>query len=659
MQFNWHGKLRGYKGPPNGSESKTLTYFFVFDDINDAASAHTDVELTHASWLVRYISQIEYAGAPAPHGAHDGTSYYDGQLIFVARLTDPTHPVDAEHVFATVKQFAEVFGMLQAFVELQPSSDGFVEFRAEYMKISAAKSALRQAGPVSQHVVGVRPVNHCFIPCLVADTDQELHIHCHELASVSQQAGVANDVAPLQVGMAGLGITTPPKESNDVSTFTNVSPTGRTAWRVDQEGHHVPAAPPMTLPKANTGYGIVDQAGPSRGRFNSAPAPQVHPMAMVDNGAMRHASWNGAYYGPASPPPNKSAAQAIILWKIERGQDVRTTVMMRNIPNKMTCWQLKEVLDQTSHGKYDFSYLRIDFQQGTNVGYAFVNFADPMDIAPFFRRHVDRPWTMGNNRRCEMSYATVQGYDCLVEKFRNSAIMSEFSDYRPKLWYSDDTAPTLELIGTEKPFPGPNNFSKQQRSHDNAGQVGLYPPKKGNQKNSRTHRSQFDRGTPSQLQEDAMFQQANQLALSRGGYADGEGAYAAADPRTPYVAGAPGGGRTFVDPSGNVWLPNAHGSFSFLGQAPVNGNVWAPGAVQYPVGPGFGNAAGYTHQPLGNGYAQAPSEHAYALANHQPMGHFAHATGTLPANGRYAAPVMGVNTGFQNGFGPVGHGIQH
>jgi hypothetical protein len=35
--------------------------------------------------------------------------------------------------------------------------------------------------------------------------------------------------------------------------------------------------------------------------------------------------------------------------------------MLRNIPNKVNQAELKQILDQSSFGKFDFAYLRIDF----------------------------------------------------------------------------------------------------------------------------------------------------------------------------------------------------------------------------------------------------------------------------------------------------------
>ncbi|KAF7587461.1 hypothetical protein BBP40_007206 [Aspergillus hancockii] len=156
---------------------------------------------------------------------------------------------------------------------------------------------------------------------------------------------------------------------------------------------------------------------------------------------------------------------AVEIERIRLGLDVRTTIMLRNIPNKIDQTMLKAIVDETSHGKYDFMYLRIDFANNCNVGYAFINFEDPIDIIDFVNVRAGRTC----DKVAEVSYATIQGKDCLVQKFRNSSVMLEHPSFRPKIFHTG----IGPLAGTEDRFPGPDNPSKMRRSIENAEHVYL------------------------------------------------------------------------------------------------------------------------------------------------------------------------------------------
>ena len=54
----------------------------------------------------------------------------------------------------------------------------------------------------------------------------------------------------------------------------------------------------------------------------------------------------------------------IDLDRIEKGLDTRTTVMIKNIPNKLTDKDLIEYINKVCPRKIDFLYLRMDFQNG-------------------------------------------------------------------------------------------------------------------------------------------------------------------------------------------------------------------------------------------------------------------------------------------------------
>ncbi|KAI5864582.1 RNA recognition motif 2-domain-containing protein [Durotheca rogersii] len=183
--------------------------------------------------------------------------------------------------------------------------------------------------------------------------------------------------------------------------------------------------------------------------------------------------------------------------RIREGIDVRTTIMLRNIPNKVDQTLLKRIVDESSWGKYDFMYLRIDFANDCNVGYAFINFVDPLDIIDFVNARGNQRWNcFKSDKVAEISYATIQGKDCLVQKFRNSSVMLEAPHYRPKLFYTLN-GPRPDMAGQEEPFPEPDNQSKMKRSCENAEHVGLFTPHAGQhfRDEQRRRRSQFDRGT--------------------------------------------------------------------------------------------------------------------------------------------------------------------
>ena len=61
-------------------------------------------------------------------------------------------------------------------------------------------------------------------------------------------------------------------------------------------------------------------------------------------------------------PPNER--NQVDLERIDAGLDTRTTVMIKNIPNKLTDRDLIEYINRVCPRKIDFLYLRMDFQNG-------------------------------------------------------------------------------------------------------------------------------------------------------------------------------------------------------------------------------------------------------------------------------------------------------
>eukprot|EP00437_Effrenium_voratum_P011483 CAMPEP_0181455848 /NCGR_PEP_ID=MMETSP1110-20121109/30965_1 /TAXON_ID=174948 /ORGANISM="Symbiodinium sp., Strain CCMP421" /LENGTH=295 /DNA_ID=CAMNT_0023580237 /DNA_START=15 /DNA_END=903 /DNA_ORIENTATION=+ len=112
----------------------------------------------------------------------------------------------------------------------------------------------------------------------------------------------------------------------------------------------------------------------------------------------------------------------------------KTTVMLRNIPNRYSQASLLQEIDAAGYeGTYDFFYLPMDTQNRTNVGYAFINFLTPQDLERFmtgfaayaFQQHCSQ-------KLAQVSLAHIQGFIENIRHFSNRAVAhSRNSQYRP------------------------------------------------------------------------------------------------------------------------------------------------------------------------------------------------------------------------------------
>ncbi|CAN6234853.1 unnamed protein product [Urochloa humidicola] len=147
--------------------------------------------------------------------------------------------------------------------------------------------------------------------------------------------------------------------------------------------------------------------------------------------------------------------------RIIQGEDSRTTLMIKNIPNKYTSKMLLAAIDESHRGIYDFIYLPIDFKNKCNVGYAFINMINPENIVPFYKTFHGKRWEKFNSEKvASLAYARIQGKSALVVHFQNSSLMNEDKRCRPILFHSDGPN-----AGDQEPFPvGPNIRSRPGRS---------------------------------------------------------------------------------------------------------------------------------------------------------------------------------------------------
>jgi hypothetical protein len=103
------------------------------------------------------------------------------------------------------------------------------------------------------------------------------------------------------------------------------------------------------------------------------------------------------------------------------------TLMICNIPCRITLQQLVEVIDSMGFaGKYDFLHLPIGGGSSagsrSNLGYGFINFADPVDAEPFRKAFMNYQFEGTSSAKvCTVRPAHIQGLENNILHFDRSA----------------------------------------------------------------------------------------------------------------------------------------------------------------------------------------------------------------------------------------------
>ncbi|KAF8107824.1 hypothetical protein N665_0116s0031 [Sinapis alba] len=135
------------------------------------------------------------------------------------------------------------------------------------------------------------------------------------------------------------------------------------------------------------------------------------------------------------------------LEKIINGEDSRTTLMIKNIPNKYTSKMLLAAIDEKNQGTYNFLYLPIDFKNKCNVGYAFINMLSPDLIIPFYEAFNGKKWDKFNSEKvASLAYARIQGKAALIAHFQNSSLMNEDMRCRPIIFDTPNNSDSVQQV---------------------------------------------------------------------------------------------------------------------------------------------------------------------------------------------------------------------
>nr|XP_043621985.1 protein MEI2-like 2 [Erigeron canadensis]XP_043621986.1 protein MEI2-like 2 [Erigeron canadensis] len=219
--------------------------------------------------------------------------------------------------------------------------------------------------------------------------------------------------------------------------------------------------------------------------FSTMSSPRISPMfpgnghyqgigptiaeSLAERGRNRRVDQNG------SQTDGKKQFQ-LDIDKIRSGEDTRTTLMIKNIPNKYTSKMLLAAIDENHSGTYDFLYLPIDFKNKCNVGYAFINMLSPTHIIPFYQAFNGKKWEKFNSEKvASLAYARIQGKMALVTHFQNSSLMNEDKRCRPILFHSEGS----EAADQEPLSSNSLNIQMHRSNGSDSGDSSGSPPKDG------------------------------------------------------------------------------------------------------------------------------------------------------------------------------------
>ena len=104
-------------------------------------------------------------------------------------------------------------------------------------------------------------------------------------------------------------------------------------------------------------------------------------------------------------------------------EDRRTTIMIKNIPNKFTKESLLNIIDKDFKIAYDIFILPTDVASYKNFGYSFINFTSSYYIPYFYYLFNGKKWSSTNSLKiCEITYSKIQGRNNLLSHYANKIV---------------------------------------------------------------------------------------------------------------------------------------------------------------------------------------------------------------------------------------------
>lgn len=125
--------------------------------------------------------------------------------------------------------------------------------------------------------------------------------------------------------------------------------------------------------------------------------------------------------------------------------DIPTTLMIKNIPNRVSREQLvEEVMSRMPMGSFDFLYLPNDFKTRAGFGYAFINMASSEAVDLFLAEFNKKRLNCASglySKPIEVSAARVQGFTANVNRLISSPVLFSADEGSLPLIFNRDQIP--------------------------------------------------------------------------------------------------------------------------------------------------------------------------------------------------------------------------
>ncbi|KAL8791431.1 MAG: hypothetical protein Q9213_000047 [Squamulea squamosa] len=334
----------------------TGTVYASFTDVRDAIEAVRGLRGFGWNWLVQFLSVPE-----PPMDSNQGdskgmmTPKYEGQLIVKAEFSGPVTFFNADTVGRLILDLLNNYGSVMAHKVIS-TMHPVVAYRAEFFDVKDADHAII-------HLNGFR-IAGCTMsvksyqdegPVIVSQEDSFLddrfsHLELESLPARSTMPISRSPLfSPFPIPSPSYNGTLTPGFPNSRSSsmfFGGLSPDflGQRIGDGSPISRNMPSYPASGMQTPTWSSFDATSSNPGAvGQERQTPMSSFHSLHQYPRSLVRHG-------GRQAPDPSSGHHNVVDVNRIRKGADVRTTAM------------LKDIVDETSWGRYDFMYLRIGEQ---------------------------------------------------------------------------------------------------------------------------------------------------------------------------------------------------------------------------------------------------------------------------------------------------------